>query len=100
NALKYRAADRGPVIQVGADEAGDEWRVWVRDNGIGIDEADRERVFTIFQRLAPHDDHSGTGVGLAVAKKIVTHLGGRIWIESEVGQGSCFFFTLPKEERA
>ncbi|HLN24739.1 MAG TPA: ATP-binding protein [Patescibacteria group bacterium] len=100
NALKYRAADRGPVIQVGADEAGDEWRVWVRDNGIGIDEADRERVFTIFQRLAPHEDHSGTGVGLAVAKKIVTHLGGRIWIESEAGQGSCFFFTLPKEERA
>ena len=100
NAVKYRAADRTPTIRVGVDEADDEWHVWVRDNGIGIARENQSRAFMIFQRLAPRNDHAGAGVGLASAKKIVEHLGGRIWIDSEVGQGSCFIIALPKRKQA
>jgi signal transduction histidine kinase len=71
------------------------WRIWVADNGRGIAEADRERVFKIFQRLVPSSECEGTGIGLAVCKKIVENMGGRIWIDSVPGQGSTFQVSLP-----
>lgn len=95
NALKYRTPDRPPRVQVGCQRDGSCWRIWVTDNGRGIAEADRERVFKIFQRLVPSSECEGTGIGLAVCKKIVENMGGRIWIDSVPGQGSTFQVSLP-----
>ena len=95
NALKYRTPDRPPRVQVGCQRDGHCWRIWVADNGRGIAEGDRERVFKIFQRLVPSSECEGTGIGLAVCKKIVENMGGRIWIDSVPGQGSTFQVSLP-----
>jgi two-component system, chemotaxis family, sensor kinase Cph1 len=95
NALKFRAAS-DPTIQVSVTDIGLEWQFTVRDNGIGIASEHRARVFAIFQRLHTRGEYAGTGVGLAICKKIVEQHGGRIWVESEVGHGSTFYFTLPK----
>ena len=78
------------------EEEGGFWKFYVHDNGPGIDEKDRERVFLLFQTLKPRDQADSTGVGLAVVKKTVEMYGGRVWIESKVGEGSAFYFTLPK----
>ena len=96
NALKYRARNRRCEIGVGVDDCGTEWRFWVRDNGIGIPADQRDRVFLIFQRLHKSSEYEGTGIGLAICKKIVANLGGQIWVESVHGDGSTFFFTVPK----
>jgi light-regulated signal transduction histidine kinase (bacteriophytochrome) len=80
---------------VAARADGDRWRFAVRDNGIGIEAQYAERVFILFQRLHTREEYSGTGIGLAVCKRIVERHGGKIWFESEPGKGTTFFFTLP-----
>jgi len=95
NALKYRKLDVTPIIQISTESAGDEWVFSVVDNGIGFDPAYAERIFGVFKRLHHHHKYPGTGIGLAICARIVTHYGGRIWAEGEPGKGATFHFTLP-----
>ena len=94
NALKFCKAER-PIVRIAAEHHGTEWVFSVADNGIGIDAQYRDRIFLIFQRLHQQGEYAGTGIGLAVVKRIVERNGGRIWLESEPGKGTTFFFTLP-----
>ena len=94
NALKFRRPDELPRINISAEYLGKEWRFTIQDNGIGIDPQYADKVFIIFQRLHTRKEYPGTGIGLAVCKRIVERHGGRIWMESTPGQGTTFFFTL------
>jgi PAS domain S-box-containing protein len=95
NALKFKN-ERAPRLHISADEQKDEWLLGFRDNGIGLDPQAADRVFLMFQRLHTQQEYPGTGIGLAVCKRIVTRHGGRIWVESQPGEGSTFFVALPK----
>jgi PAS domain S-box-containing protein len=99
NALRYRAAGRAPVIDVGADADVRGWTIRVRDNGIGIEPQHFERIFRVFQRLHTRTRYPGTGIGLSICQKIVERHGGRIWVESEPDRGSTFLFHLSQGSR-
>jgi len=100
NAIKFFEDDKPPVIHVSASQEGAEWVFSVKDNGIGIDPELFERMFDLFKRLVPQDKYPGTGVGLAVTKKIIQRHGGRIWVDSQPGEGSTFFFSIPLEAKS
>ena len=95
NAVKFRQ-DTPPLVQVSARAENDLWHFTVKDNGIGIAPQNFERVFALFQRLHTRQKYPGTGIGLAICQRIVERHGGRIWVESELGQGTAFHFTIPQ----
>ena len=94
NALKFRSESR-PRVELDAKRDGDQWTFSIRDNGVGFDQRYAERVFGVFKRLHRNADIPGTGIGLAICQRIIDRHGGRIWAESKLGEGSCFYFTLP-----
>jgi light-regulated signal transduction histidine kinase (bacteriophytochrome) len=94
NSLKF--FKKKPLqIQVGSENRENEWLFWVRDNGIGIEPRFFEKIFELFQRLHTREEYPGAGLGLSVCKKTVELHGGKIWCESELGKGTCFYFTIP-----
>lgn len=98
NAVKYMDKTEG-LIEIGCRDSGEFFEFYVTDNGPGIDSRHYERIFQIFQTLRPRDEFESTGIGLTIVRKIITQNGGRIWVESEVGKGSTFRFTLPKKTK-
>lgn len=96
NALKYLDPDRPGLIELGGEQGGERNRYWVKDNGVGIPESGRERVYQVFSRLHPHMAE-GEGMGLAIVKRVVERHLGELWYESHEGQGTTFYFTLPSE---
>ncbi|PWU20629.1 MAG: hypothetical protein C5B50_03560 [Verrucomicrobia bacterium] len=97
NAIKFHGSEP-PRIEIGARREKEEWIFSVHDNGIGIDPKNFERIFAIFQRLHTRREYPGTGIGLSICKKIVERHGGRIWLESVLGKGATFYFSLPGEK--
>ena len=95
NAVKFRGA-KAPRIHISAQERKTDWEFSIKDNGIGIEKEYADRIFLIFQRLHGPEKYPGTGIGLALCKRIIERYKGRIWVESEPGEGSCFFFKIPK----
>jgi light-regulated signal transduction histidine kinase (bacteriophytochrome) len=96
NAIKYSKEGVAPNIEINATEETDIWKFSIKDNGIGIDPKFYNKIFIVFQRLHNRNDYEGKGIGLSVAKKNVESLGGKIWVESKEGDGSVFYFTIPK----
>ncbi len=98
NACKFTKPGREPLVEIGAADFEGECAYFVRDNGVGFEMADAEKVFGVFERLHRPEDYPGTGAGLAIVRRIVGRHGGRVWAESAVGKGSAFFFTLPRKD--
>jgi light-regulated signal transduction histidine kinase (bacteriophytochrome) len=99
NALKFSDKERAPIIKVRAQDENNHWLFSVEDNGIGMRQKYISKVFGVFQRLHHQDEYQGTGIGLSICQKIMQNHGGRIWVKSELGKGSTFFFTLPKKPK-
>ena len=95
NGIKFRNADKTPLIHIGVEHQKNEWIFSVRDNGIGFDSQYKDKIFLIFQRLHNKTKYPGTGIGLSICKKIVERHGGKIWVESVLGSSTTFFFKLP-----
>lgn len=98
NAIKFHKEEEPPVVHISAKLKKNQWTFTIRDNGIGIDFQFFDRIFIIFQRLHKKDEFGGTGIGLAICKKIIERHRGKIWVESELGKGSTFYFSIPKTE--
>ena len=94
NALKFTFGDRSPEIEITARQQDEHWLFAVADNGIGIEPQYTDKIFQMFQRLHSSSEYEGTGIGLAICHKVVTSHGGKIWVESKIGKGSTFYFTL------
>ena len=94
NAIKYRS-EKTPEIHISANKEKNQYLFSIKDNGIGMSPDHLEQIFTIFKRLHTNEEYEGTGIGLAIAQKIVHQQGGQIWAESEPGKGSIFYFTIP-----
>ncbi|RZJ36218.1 MAG: PAS domain-containing sensor histidine kinase [Flavobacterium sp.] len=96
NAIKYQGSNERPEVKIGCREVDGFWEISVADNGIGMEAQFFDKIFVLFQRLHNRDEYSGTGIGLSICKKIIEGSGGRIWVESETGAGSTFYFTIKK----
>jgi PAS domain S-box-containing protein len=96
NAIKFRKKDAAPVIKISAKDQGKHWLFEIKDNGIGIEKIYFDKIFMLFQRLHTRNEYQGTGIGFALCKKVIDMRGGKIWIESEYGIGTTFYFTIPK----
>jgi len=92
NAIKFRG-NRSPKIHLDTEELEDDWKISISDNGIGISPLNQKKIFNVFTRLHTRQEYEGTGIGLSICKKIVQRHGGRIWVESEKGKGSTFYFN-------
>ena len=99
NSLKYRRRDVAPEVKIWGEDQGDSYLLAIGDNGIGIDSQYFEQIFQVFQRLHGRSEYPGTGIGLATCKKIIDIYGGQIWLDSTVGEGTTFYFTIPKTIR-
>ncbi|MFA0961451.1 ATP-binding protein [Roseivirga sp. BDSF3-8] len=97
NAMKYRRQDANPVVKIGGTENDTHWELFVKDNGIGIEEKYFDKVFVIFRRLHTVQEYPGTGVGLSICKRIVEKHGGKIWVKSDLNEGTTFYFTIAKD---
>ncbi|GII20986.1 sensor histidine kinase [Planosporangium mesophilum] len=95
NSLKFRHPDRSPHVRIEAERVGDEWQISCADNGIGIEPEYADKIFVIFQRLHPKNEYPGTGIGLAIVKKIIEYHGGRVWLDAEAEEGTVIRFALP-----
>jgi chemotaxis family two-component system sensor kinase Cph1 len=97
NASKFQRPGVAPLVRVSAWPEGGQWHLMIKDNGIGVPADQLETIFAVFRRLHHADDYEGTGIGLAICRKIVSHHGGEIWAESKVGEGTEFHIRLPRE---
>jgi light-regulated signal transduction histidine kinase (bacteriophytochrome) len=95
NAIKFQKKNNRPKIKISSEKTSDKWTFSIHDNGIGISSVHFERIFIIFQRLHTDEEYEGNGIGLSNCKKIVDLHHGKIWVESNLGKGSTFYFTIP-----